>query len=68
MSRMLRLISPLLLGALGLSQTGKSNSKEPTELKLQKCLLKFAQQNSLTESELINPSANKGGKYRRFEN
>jgi len=35
-----------------LSQTGKSNSKEPAELKLQKCLLKFAQQNSLTEDEL----------------
>jgi hypothetical protein len=51
MSRKLRLIGPFLL-ALTLSQTSISVSQEPTEMKLQKWLQKFAQQNSLSEDEL----------------
>jgi hypothetical protein len=51
MSQRLRLIVALLL-AFTLSQTSTSVSQEPMEPKLQKWLRKFAQQNSLTESQL----------------
>jgi len=51
MSRKLRLIVLLLL-ALTLSQSSISVSQKPAELKLQKWLQRFAQQNSLSEHEL----------------
>jgi len=50
MSRRLRLIYLLL--ALTLSQTSLSISQEPAELKLQKWLQEFAQQNSLDDEQL----------------
>jgi hypothetical protein len=50
MSRRLRLIALLL--ALTLSQTSLSRSQEPAELKLQKWLQEFAQQNSLNDDQL----------------
>jgi hypothetical protein len=51
MTRRLHLIVALLL-ALTLSQTSISVSQEPMELKLQKWLQRFAQENSLTENQL----------------
>ena len=51
MSRKLRLILLLLL-ALTLSQSSISVSQKSAELKLQKWLQRFAQQNSLSENEL----------------
>ena len=50
MSRRFRLIALLL--ALTLLQTSLSVSQEPTELKLQKWLLEFAQRNSLNDDQL----------------
>jgi hypothetical protein len=50
MSQRLRFMALLL--ALTLSQTSTSVSQEPAELKLQKWLQKFAQQNSLTDGQL----------------
>lgn len=50
MSRRLRFMALLL--ALTLSQISISGSQEPAELKLQKWLQKFAQQNSLTDDQL----------------
>jgi len=52
MSRRLYLMVPLLLAALMLSQSNRSVSQESKELKLEKWLQQFAQQNSLTEKEL----------------